>query len=115
MRSLLRFVQTLRWHWVWLSATLAAAQTNTNTTYFLVTEPPGREVKRDSYVLPLSRPEDIAHARDLILRGGAITNASGRVEANHPLIVARIAIGKDGINRNYRAPGCPEWSWHVIQ
>src|SRR5437870_2529643 len=106
MRYSLRLVQALQWHWIWLWVTLAAAQTNTNTTYFLVTQLPKYETKRDSYVLPLSRAEDIAHARDLILRGPW---------NNHAMVGARIAVGTDGINRNYRVAGCPQWSWHVVE
>ena len=72
--------------------------------YFLVAETPGAEVHLDSYVLPLHAPEDIAHARDLIAKGPVIGNA---------IVVARIAAGADGINRDYRTPGAPVWSWHV--
>jgi hypothetical protein len=57
----------------------------------------------DSYVLPLSDPDDIAHARALI---------AGTV--SEPFIaVAAIAAGSDGINRDVLAPGEPLWSWHV--
>ena len=87
-----------------LVASVTKAQTN--TVYFLVAtvwdcRPCG------SYVLPLSKPEDIAQARQLIL--ATPTNGNGKI------VGARIAAGKDGINRDYLAPGCPEWSWHVTE
>jgi hypothetical protein len=84
--------------------------TNTNTIYFLVAEFPGRERWKDSYVLPLARPADIAHARALILNGPIRTNGS-----TQPLVSTRIASGNDGINRNYVVAGCREWSYHVTQ
>jgi hypothetical protein len=74
--------------------------------YFLVAETPGAEVHLDSYVLPLNAPEDIAHARDLIVKGPGIGNT---------IVVAKIAAGADGINRDYRAPDAPMWSWHVSE
>ena len=80
----------------------AAAQTN----YFVVGEFPGREHYFDSYVLPLSDSSDIAHARALIASHGMISGA---------LVVAGIAPGADGINRNYMASNCPPWSWHVTE
>jgi hypothetical protein len=84
-----------------------AAETN----YFLVAEFPGQVWVNDSYVLPLSREEDIAHARYLISR-----LASGELSpGDRPLVVARIAYTKDGINRNFRDPKFPEWSWHVVE
>jgi hypothetical protein len=55
----------------------------------------------------LSDPADIAHARDLIHRGPAA--------AGEPIVVANIASGRDGINRDYLAPGAPLWSWHVAE
>jgi hypothetical protein len=60
----------------------------------------------DSYVLPLSNPDDIVHARQLIADGPAI---------GAPLVVAKIAKGANGINRNYLAPGAPAWSWHISE
>ena len=76
------------------------------TVEFLVAEPPGHAVHGDSYVLPLSAPADIEHARDLVARGAA---------AGTPIAVAQIAAGADGRNRNVRAPGEPPWSWHVTE
>ena len=70
--------------------------------YFVVSEID--PVHGDSYVLPLESAADIAHARALIASGPA---------AGTPIVVAHIAPGSDGINRNILAPGEPLWSWHV--
>jgi hypothetical protein len=72
--------------------------------YFVVSELPGQEEHHDSYIVPLENPADIAHARDLIARGAA---------AGETIVVANIAAGSDGINRNEVAPGKPLWNWHV--
>ena len=77
-----------------------------DTVYFVVAEPPDKRVVNDSYVLPLTHPEDIAHARALIRQGISIGGA---------LVGARIAAGADGINRDYLAVGAPQWSWHVVE
>lgn len=58
----------------------------------------------DSYVLPLEDADDIDHARELILHGPSIGSS---------IIVAHIASGSDGTNRDILAPGEPLWSWHV--
>src|SRR5262245_7366127 len=73
--------------------------------YFVVAES-GTPVHGDSYILPLENPDQIAHARDLIVRGPGVGS---------PIAVARIAMGSDGINRDFLAPGEPLWSWHVTQ
>jgi hypothetical protein len=66
-----------------------------------------REPNRgDSYVLPLDDPDDIAHARALIAEGPSIGGA---------IAVAEIAPGADGLNRDWLAPGKPQWSWHVTR
>lgn len=75
--------------------------------YFLVGEWPGEEVHGDSYVLPLEDEHAIEHARDLI--------AFGPEAVGDPIVVAAIEAGSDGINRDYLAPGYPEWSWHVTE
>lgn len=74
--------------------------------YFVVAES-GEAIHRDSYVLPLERPADIAHARDLIARGPEAAGAS--------IAFAQIRAGADGVNRNTLAPGQPLWDWHVSQ
>jgi len=74
------------------------------TVYFLVAERPEAVVHRDSYVLPLSDPAAIAQARALIdAEPGTLPS----------IVIANIAAGADGINRDYLAPGAPAWSWHV--
>lgn len=70
--------------------------------YFLVSDPDGPH--GDSYVLPLHRPEDIAHARALI--------ADRETE---PIVLARIARGAgDPPNQNLAGDG-ETWSWHVVE
>jgi hypothetical protein len=76
-------------------------------TYFLVSELPGRAVHHDSFVVPIEKPEDIAHARDLIARGPE--------EAGDAIVVARWDAGADGINRDLLKPNRPEWNWHVME
>jgi len=73
--------------------------------YFLVGETPGTEKHHDSFVLGLEDPAHIAHARDLIARGPEI--------AGDAILVASIAAGPDGINRDCRAPLAPLWNWHI--
>jgi hypothetical protein len=73
---------------------------------FVVAERPGHENQRDSYTLVLNEPADIAHARRLIAEGPGIGNA---------IVYARIEAGADLINRDWRAPGFPAWSWHVVE
>ncbi|MBN1505288.1 MAG: hypothetical protein JW955_00495 [Sedimentisphaerales bacterium] len=72
-------------------------------TYFVVSEI-GSPVHNDSYILPLEEPADIAHARELIEHGTSVADY---------IVVAHIAAGPDGINRDVLAPGEPPWSWHV--
>lgn len=57
----------------------------------------------DSYVLPLSDPDDIATARLLVGGGGFL------------FVFANVTPGSDGINRNVVALGQPLWSWHVAE
>ncbi|MDH3216292.1 MAG: hypothetical protein OEN01_08370 [Candidatus Krumholzibacteria bacterium] len=75
----------------------------TPTAYFLVANPDLMLIGlSDSYVLPLSDPDDIAFARQLVRGGFRIVSAS-------------VTVGSDGINRDMLAPGTPEWSWHVTE
>jgi len=91
------------------SLSIGSAQIN----YFLVADPRDQDwaLVTDSYVLPLSRQEDVDHARYLISLGRAVF----RTEGAHPLVSARVGPGKDGINRDYVDRRFPEWSWHVVQ
>src|SRR5213593_671087 len=83
------------------------------TIYFLVSDPRDGDwaLVYDSYVLPLSKQEDIDHARYLISLGCLVF----RTEGARALVVARVGPGKDGINRDYVDRRFPEWSWHVEQ
>lgn len=58
--------------------------------------------------------QDIDYARLLISAEGRgpLTNGANGI---HTIVVANCVSGKDGINRNYRDPKFPEWSWHVSQ
>ncbi|MBI2826017.1 MAG: hypothetical protein HYX69_15135 [Planctomycetia bacterium] len=90
-----------------LAASLAAAVASHSpaaTVYFRVAEPSPFGGHRDSYVLPLSNPDDIAAARHIIAQGPL--NVADRI------VVARIAPGADGINRNLNSP-FQTWDWHV--
>lgn len=74
------------------------------TAYFLVSDPGGPH--GDSYVLPLSAPTDIAHARALI---------ADPENTDAHIVVARIAAGPgDPENRNITGDG-KAWSWHVTE
>ena len=84
-----------------------ASHAKAGPVYFVVSEVPGQVVHGDSYVLPLSDEADVAHARDLIARGPEA--------AGEPIVIAKIAAGADGINRNVTAPSEPLGSWHVTE
>ncbi len=83
-----------------------AGPAGATTVRFLMTEFPSSSFHGDSYVLPLSDPAAIAHARALVALGPA---------AGETIAVARIAPGADGVNRDLLAPGAPAWSWHVTE
>jgi aminoglycoside 6'-N-acetyltransferase len=89
-----------------LAACGAAAPAAAVPIVFLVAEHPGQVIYNDSYVLVLEDPAHVAHARALIESKGELEPA---------IVIARIAAGADGLNRNFRAPGAPPWSWHVTQ
>jgi len=80
------------------------------TIYFLVAEPPGRVRLHDSYVLPLSKQEDIDHARYLISLGQSVFSGS-----HGALVVANVVAAKDDVNRNFQDPKFPNWSWQVSE
>jgi uncharacterized protein (TIGR03382 family) len=88
------------------AAVILAAHASAATIQFVVAERPGEVVHGDSYILPLSDPDDIAHARALL------TAEPGTLA---PIAVANVAAGADGINRDWLAPGRPAWSWHVTE
>ena len=76
------------------------------TNYFLVAELPGHVVHHDSFVIPLTGSQLVAHARDLIARG---PGAGGKI------VFAEIVAGADGVNRDLRSADQRPWSWHVTQ
>src|SRR5438876_8810684 len=90
-----------------ISAIGLAHVTAGEVIYFLVGPKPGSH-DTDSAVIPLSKPEHIEHARELIANG---PNPNG--EPNRSTAVVKVRAGKIGINRNYLDPKLPEWSWHV--
>jgi hypothetical protein len=99
-----------RWRWIAygvfaLLLSVLANSSRAESIRFLVGEI-GEPVHHDAYVLPLSDPAAIAHARELISLGPS---------AGAPIAVAKIAKGANGINRNVLAPGSPAWSWHVTE
>lgn len=94
---------------VLLSWALAGPSPALGSQLFLVAENPSLRnpcFHCDSYVVPFCDPETIAWAREVIARRGAVLGS---------IVVANIAKGADGINRDYLAPSAPEWSWHVIE
>ena len=103
----------MRWNYLWTvlmglaMALLGAAEARAGTVYFLVTEWTGRAQHNDSYVLPLTQADDIAHARELISKGPE--------EAGSAIVVAAISAGADGINRDWLKDDKPAWNWHVTQ
>jgi hypothetical protein len=92
-----------------LIAALAMPYTQgAQVVYFLIAPYPW---PRDaSAVIPLSEPDQISHARDLVAQVSQGTDPSQLVNP-WPGIITQ--AGSDGINRNYQDPTLPEWSWHV--
>jgi hypothetical protein len=96
-----------------LMSMLGLAHVEANeTNYFLVGHWLDGELFGDSYVLPLSKPEDIAHARYLISLGPSVWDGP---EPPPAIVGAKISYERDGINRDYRDPMFPQWSWHVVE
>lgn len=87
------------------------------TVYFLVGPLPRIWNNRESYVLPLSKEEDINYARYLISRNqlGLLDGDRSILDGDRSIVVAYITTGMDGINRNYLDPRFPGWSWHVSE
>lgn len=77
----------------------------TDTVYFLMIEQRFAG-PRDSFVLPLTRPEHIAYAREFLTPGST----------NRVLwAITKIRKGPDGLNRDFLAFGAPQWSWYVTE
>ena len=83
------------------------------TVYFLATqwpELPPDEQQNLSFVVGLSRAEDIEKAREFV--------AKPTIELGRPvdsMIGAFVTAGADGINRNYLNPDLPAWSWRITE
>jgi len=89
-----------------LSCAAFSSSLHAGLSYFLVAERPGVTVHGDSFVVPLSDPTHVAHARDLIARGPDVAGES--------ILFAGIAAGSgEGVNRDLLAPNQHEWNWHV--
>jgi len=81
---------------------------------FLVAERPGTiDPHGDSYVIAIDESETdlLEHARALVNWADAGATTDPPVA---PIVVAEIAPGADGMNRDYLAPGEPLWSWHFV-
>jgi hypothetical protein len=89
-------------------ASIRAPHSRGETARFVVGVPPGYapDAYFDAYILPLSDPADIAHARDLIEFGPGI---------GEPIAVANFQYTSDGINRNAYELFPTPWSWHVSE
>jgi hypothetical protein len=82
---------------------LAYAQ---ETVYFICADIHKQKYFNDSFVLPISKPEDVREARRLLKED---------LPMNQPIPIANIVAGADGINRDHLAVGAPPWSWHVTE
>ena len=91
---------------------LAAVAVHAETAYFVLTgnnasAGPGISVAQ-AYVVSTSDPALIAQARAYLANppppSDTLLGAS-----------AKVALGADGVNLNYSAPGHPAWPWHVTQ
>jgi hypothetical protein len=66
-----------------------------------------------SFVLPLSKEEDKRHAR-AVIKHIKETPEKPLPEDPGVSVMAAVAWGGDGINRNHLLPGKPPWPWHVV-
>ncbi len=87
-----------------LASSALAEQAPAEPLYFLVSEINQPCSVCDSYVLPISDPSAIDHARDLVANGPGVGGT---------IALANVVVGGDGFNRNVLAEGEPLWSWHV--
>jgi len=104
---------------LWLSTLcVLAAHSNpilAGPIHFVVAELPGQEVHRDSYVISIDEHDTnrLGHARALVDWVG--TGADPQSSPGTMIVVAKVLIGADGLNRNVSAEGEPLWSWHTTQ
>src|SRR2546430_3451017 len=96
----------------WTFATALTSAVAGETNYFLVGET-HRMVTgyNDSYVLPLSKAEDIPHALYLFFFNDTATTEIYTLSLHDALPIS----AKDDINRNFLDPKFPKWSWQVEQ
>lgn len=89
------------------------------TVYFLVGEPipripvPGQPTP-ESFLLPLSDPAAIAHARCLIANAPSYPYYPPR-ECAAGTVIIRVVKTSDWSNRDFYRPGFPAWSWRVVE
>lgn len=86
-----------------LAVVFTVTPATAGVSYFLVAE--REKFHGDSFVVGLSEPDHIAHARDLIARG---PDAAGST-----ILFAHIVPGADGINRDLLSPDQRQWNWHI--
>jgi hypothetical protein len=100
VNSQIRFVVIL--------ALLALQGARAELVYFQVAEAPGNDVRHDSFVVPISDPADISHARDLIFKGP-------EKQAGAAILFADVVAGANGINRDLLSADQHPWNWHVTK
>jgi hypothetical protein len=91
---------------IFSSILLMIATTQLNAATFVVVPNPGQlPVAKyvESYAFSTASETMITEIRARIASGQQVSP------------VVRIATGGDTINRNYLAPGAPEWNWHVTE
>lgn len=83
---------------------LATGVQSAPPTFFLVAPPVSGSEIRESFVVPLTRDDQITQARDIL---------SHKTDAT--IVIVDTVYGSDGVNRNHLAEGFPLWNWHVQQ
>jgi len=96
-----------------LASLVVVAGQAQQTVYFLATqwpELPPEEQRHLSFVVGLSKAEDIEKAREFVAKP---TRELGRPFDS--MIGGFVTAGGDGINRNYLDPALPAWSWRITE